>query len=141
MENGRAMGKRVVELDGNAFDTLEGFFNEVGRALLHDAHWGRNLDAFNDILRGGFGTPDEGFVLRWLNSSRSQDVLGYPATIRYLEDKILQCHPSNLVSVQAHLESARRGEGQTLFQILIDIIRAHTPGGKEQEDGVELELA
>jgi RNAse (barnase) inhibitor barstar len=141
MEYGRAMAKRVIEIDGNAFDTLEGFYDEVGRAILDDRGWARNLDAFSDILRGGFGTPDEGFVLRWLNSPRSERMLGYPATIEYLEEKILRCHPSNVVSVQADLESAHRGEGQTLFQILVDIIRTHAPGGEEQEDGVELELA
>ena len=43
---------KTYEIDGEHFSTLEAFYE------------GRNLDAFNDILRGGFGTPDEGFVLR-----------------------------------------------------------------------------
>jgi RNAse (barnase) inhibitor barstar len=47
------MTKRVFEIDGNAFDTLEGFYDEVKRKILRDADWGSNLDAFNDILRGG----------------------------------------------------------------------------------------
>jgi len=29
--------------------------------LLRDYTWRRNLDAFNDILGGGFGTPDNGW--------------------------------------------------------------------------------
>jgi hypothetical protein len=43
-------------------------------------------------------------------------------------------------SVRADLDAARRGEGQTLFEILVEIIQAHGPGGKEEDDGVELEL-
>jgi RNAse (barnase) inhibitor barstar len=134
------MGKRIFEIDGNAFDDLEGFYDEIQRCLL-TAPWGRNLDAFNDVLRGGFGTPDEGFVLRWLHSDRSRSALGYPETIRYLEDKVRRCHPANVGFVRAELESAHRREGQTLFDILVEIIRIHGPGGAEAEGGVELELA
>lgn len=137
---GQAMSKHVFEINRNAFDDLEGFFDEIQRGLL-TAPWGRNLDAFNDVLRGGFGTPDEGFVLRWLSSERSRTALGYPATIRYLEGKIGRCHPSNVDYVRADLESAHRGEGQTLFEILVGIIRTHGPGGDEADDGVDLELS
>ena len=66
------MPKRTFELDGTRFDTLEGFYDEVSRVLIPRAKWGRNHDAFNDILRGGFGTPAGGFVLRWTHSARSR---------------------------------------------------------------------
>ncbi|HET9058943.1 MAG TPA: barstar family protein [Acidimicrobiales bacterium] len=46
-----------LTLDGASFDDLAGFFDAVSRAL-GTKRWGKNLDAFNDILRGGFGTPD-----------------------------------------------------------------------------------
>lgn len=131
--------KPVFEIDGNHFDTLEGFYDEVS-AMLVTAPWGRNLDAFNDILRGGFGTPDGGFVLRWTSSARSRVVLGYETTVRYLEQKLQRCHPTNVPDVAADLEAARRGEGQTLFEIVVEIIRCHGPGGDEAEDGVEIEL-
>ena len=134
------MGKRVYEIDGKAFDNLEGFCVEFSRNLL-DAPWGGNLDALNDILRGGFGTPDGGFVLRWLHSDRSRSVLGYPETVRWLEERVHHCHPSNVDYFRDRLESARRGEGPTLFDKLIEIIRAHGPGGEEADDGVELELS
>lgn len=48
----------VYEIDGSRFHTLEEFYDEIGTALIHGSPWGRNLDAFNDILRGGFGTPE-----------------------------------------------------------------------------------
>jgi hypothetical protein len=134
------MTKHIFEIDGNAFDSLDGFFGEFRRKLLANAPF-MSLDAFNDVLHGGFGTPDGGFVLRWRNSDRSRSALGYPATIEHLEDRIRRCHPSNVEYVRADLEAARRGEGQTLFDLLVEIIRTHGPGGDEEEDGIELELS
>jgi RNAse (barnase) inhibitor barstar len=133
--------KPVLEIDGAAFDDLAGFYEEVSRKLIPGSFWGRNLNAFNDILRGGFGTPEGEFVLRWLNAERSKNQLGFPETVRYLERKVQTCHPQNVSSVTEDLAAARRGEGQTLFEILVEIIRHHGSGGDEAEDGIELELA
>jgi RNAse (barnase) inhibitor barstar len=63
-------------IDGHRFSTIAGFFEEVSRVLIPGAAWGRNLDAFNDILRGGFGTPPGGFEIRWVNHGVSKDLLG-----------------------------------------------------------------
>lgn len=133
------MPKPVFEIDGRTFDSLEGFYDELGKRL-GTATWGRNLDAFNDVLRGGFGSPDGGFILRWVHSDHSRAALGYDATAQYLESKLGTCHPANVAIVAAELEGARRGEGQTIFDILLEIIGRHGPGGDEAEDGVELEL-
>lgn len=129
----------VLEIDGADFDDLEGFARAFS-SLLEDWTWNQNLDAFNDILRGGFGTPDGGFILRWRNADRSREVLGRDETVRYLERKLERCHTSNRAAVSADLEAARRGEGETLFDLIVEIIRVHGPGGSEAEDGVELEL-
>lgn len=63
-------------IDGAAFSNLRGFFKQVSRILIPRRSWGRNLNAFNDILRGGFGTPTEGFVLVWKHSELSRQRLG-----------------------------------------------------------------
>ena len=97
-------------------------------------------DAFNDILRGGFGTPVNGWVLRWLHSELSRAALGYEATISRLERIVLTCHPSNRADVQARITNARQGVGPTLFDEIVDIIRHHGAGGEESEDGIVLEL-
>jgi RNAse (barnase) inhibitor barstar len=132
--------KRTCEIDGSRFETLEGFYDEVSRVLIPGAEWGRNLDAFNDILRGGFGTPDGGFVLRWRNSRLSRIRLGYPETVRQLELRLERCHPDNCESVAADIEKARFGSGPTVFDWLVEIIRDHEKGGKQEMDGVELVL-
>jgi hypothetical protein len=133
--------KPMLVIDGDRSDDFEGFAREVGAQLLGGEQFNGNLDAFNDILRGGFGTPPGGFGLRWVNSERSRAALGHAATARWYEAKLKTCDPSNLRDVQERLASARRGEGPTLFDAVVDIIRAHGPGGVEGEDGVLLELA
>ena len=133
--------KPTYEIDGSRFATLQEFYDEISHVLIPGAEWGHNLDAFNDILRGGFGTPDGGFVLRWVNSGLSRERLGYPETVRQLERRLQRCHPTNRPKVANDLERARRGEGATVFDWLVEIIHDHTAGGPEGEDGVELVLA
>src|SRR5688572_6749974 len=135
------MAKTVYEIDGRDFSTLEEFYDVVSRVLIPNAEWGRNLDAFNDILRGGFGTPEDGFVLRWTHSGLSQERLGYAETARQLERRLGRCHPLNREIVRSDLERARKNEGPTVYDWLVEIIRVHGAGGEEQEDAVELELA
>jgi RNAse (barnase) inhibitor barstar len=135
------MGTAVYEIDGRTFSTLEEFYAVLDRVLLPGASWGHNLDAFNDVLRGGFGTPDGGFVLRWVNADESRERLGYPETVRQLKRRLERCHPSNRAAVAADLARAEAGTGPTVFDWLVEIIRDHGPGGRESEDGVELVLA
>lgn len=133
--------KPTYEIDGKKFSTLEGFYGEISQVLIPGVEWGHNLHAFNDILRGGFGTPEGGFALRWQNSLASRERLGYPETVRQLEKRLQTCHPSNRSSVTRDLEQAKRGEGATVFDWLVEIINVHTAGGREAEDGVELVFA
>ena len=132
--------KRSFEIDGENFRTLEEFFDEIGRVLVPGIEWGRNLNAFNDILRGGFGTPENGFVLRWKNSAESRSRLGLPETIRQLEQNLQRCHPSNRAFVEHDLDLAKSGRGSTVFDWLVELIRVHGPGGEEANDRVELDL-
>ena len=130
----------MYEIDGARFTTLEEFFEEVSRVLIPGAHLGHNLDAFNDILRGGFGAPDGGFTLVWKNSALSRQALGYPETVRQLQSRLARCHPSNREHFARELERAKRQEGPTVFDWLVEIIRVHGRGGAEEEDNVELIL-
>jgi hypothetical protein len=102
--------------------------------------WGKNLDAFNDVLRGGFGTPDEGFILRWHDHEISKHRLGYEETVRQLQMRLGRCHSTNRDRVAKELDAALRHEGPTVFDWLVEIISAHCPGGDEQEDNIQLIL-
>ena len=124
--------RKVYLVDGGRFSTLAETAAEFTRVLGLTMPWNGNLDAFNDFLRGGFGTPDEGFVLIWRHSDISRERLGYSETLRWLEERVQHCHPSNVASVQERIASARRNEGETLFDTLVEIIRDH--------DDIELRL-
>ena len=127
-------------IDGARFEDLRGFAREFS-SLLTDHRWRGSLDAFDDILCGGFGTLEDGFVLRWLNSDRSRDRLGWPATVAWYEQTLTTCHPSNRPHLSSKLDEARVQRGTTLFDWLVEIIETHGPGGDEAEDNVHLELA
>lgn len=132
--------KPVLVVDGANVDDFEGFVQKFS-AQLDDFEWKGSLDAFNDILRGGCGTPLRGgFVLVWKHSDRSRTVLGHEAKARWLGDVLQTCHSSNRPSVRARLADAEQGQGPTLFDDLVEIIREHGPGGSEAEDEVELRL-
>ena len=128
------MDKRVYEIDGNNFSTLEEFWDEISRVLIPDVYWGRNLDAFNDILRGGFGTSDEGFVLVWKNSTLSKERLGFDETIRQLEKRLERCHPTNREHVKLQIEESKRHKFPTVYEWLIEIIQY------EEHADIELRL-
>jgi len=92
--------KQKLHIDGYEFSTLETFYDQVSLRIIPGAKWGRNLDAFNDILRGGFGTPEEGFIFCWDNHEISKQNLGYDETARQLRKRLERCHPSNTAFVE-----------------------------------------
>src|ERR1043166_6523625 len=119
------MTKPEYVFDGNDFTTLEEFYDVISRVLIPGANWGRNLDALNDILSGGFGTPEGGFILRWQNSQISRDRLGYPETVRYLKRRLFLNFRSNRRAIREELEQAKNHIGPTIFDWLVEIIRIH----------------
>jgi len=74
------MSSKTFTIDGNNFSDMPGFYNEVEKVLTKDLNWkiGRNLNAFNDVLWGGFGRfeNEESIILIWKNSEKSRKELG-----------------------------------------------------------------
>ena len=130
----------MYEIDGARFSTLEEFFDEISRVLIPGAQWGHGLNSFNDILRGGFGTPDDGYILVWKNSDLSRDRLGYSETVRQLSRNLKNSQPWYRQSIEIDLNQAMNRMGPTVFDWLVEIIRIHCRGGAEEEDNVELIL-
>jgi len=66
--------KKVFEIDGMNFHTLQEFYSAIGEQLVENNEWGFNWNAFNDILRGGFikTNYNEPFKLIWKNSDISK---------------------------------------------------------------------
>lgn len=119
------MERMKIVIDGNNFSTLEGFFDEIDRVLTKDLDWktGHNLDAYNDLLRGGFGVHDieQPLEIHWINSEKSRRDLGYPAKEQLLQNIYNRCHPSNRQSVLKRLEACKNHQGPTLFDDIIEI--------------------
>jgi RNAse (barnase) inhibitor barstar len=134
------MGSAAYVLDGRRISSLEGFYDEFERVVLSGAPWGRNLDALDDVLRGGFGTPEAGFEIVWRRSGLSRRVLGHEATVRYLKSLRARVSPDGAADLASRIADAQRGRGATLFEEIVAIIRDHGAGGAEAEDGVRLVL-
>ena len=62
--------RQKFTIDGRRFSNMAGFYDEVERVFTFglDRKNGRNLNAFNDILRGGFGRHEYGqpIHIQWL---------------------------------------------------------------------------
>ena len=117
--------KTDYQIDGMAFGDFTGFVAHFNAVVFNKCVWNGNLDALNDILYGGFGTPDEGFSLTWRNSDTSRKALGYGETALWLMENLQRCHPSNRPRVQSELNDAQNNQGNTLFDIIVEIIRGH----------------
>jgi RNAse (barnase) inhibitor barstar len=127
-------------LDGEQIRSLDDFYDEFARKVTGQIRAGRNLDALDDILRGGFGPPLEGFVLRWADAEVSKKHLSHSETVKELTLRLERCHPTNRDRVRGQLADARNGVGPTVFDWIVETIRNHGPGGEEAEDNVHLIL-
>ena len=77
------------------------------------------LDGFDDILYGF-----EGEII-WRESEKSKQDMGFEATKIFYENKIKQGKPFNVELIQQKLDDLIDGNGQTLFEILVEIIESH----------------
>ncbi len=120
---------RIIEINGNNFSNLAEFYNEIELQMTNGLDWkiGRNLNAFNDILSGGFGVHevDENYEMIWVNSEKSMMDLGWKETIKFIENNARNCHPTNIEFVKKDLEDAKNGIGKTLYELIIEIIKEH----------------
>ena len=115
-----------IIIDGAKFSTMDEFYEEMERLLTRDLSWrtGRNMDAFHDLLRGGFGVHayGEGVDFLWLHADKSRRDFGYDATARYWEAILKRCHPVNRPKIQEKVKAAQDHTGPTLFDIISEQI-------------------
>jgi len=119
------MDRREIIIDGNRFSDLESFYDEIDRLLTKDLDWdtGHNLDAFNDLLSGGFGVHEFNEPIRiiWVNFEKSKTDLGIIATTKYYEGKI--ANPRfNSSFFENKLKELKDGNGMTLCDTILEII-------------------
>lgn len=112
---------KTYYIDGANFHNLDEFYEEISRQMIPDVKWGRNLDAFYDVLGGGFGLPNEDWRLVWKNAEISRERLGYPYTAKWYKERLER---TRLAQDVEHFEAAQRQEGETIFDILVLTIKA-----------------
>ncbi|WP_308006802.1 ribonuclease inhibitor [uncultured Chryseobacterium sp.] len=111
---------KMTVINGSHFSNLEAFYEEASLLFLKDEDWKvGTLDGFDDILYGY-----EGEII-WKNAQKSKQDLGFDLTKEFYENKIQQGKPFNVTLIQQKLDDLINGNGQTLFEILIEIIESH----------------
>ncbi len=112
--------KKTAVINGSHFSDLSGFYEEVSDVFMKDEDWKvGTLDGFDDTLYGF-----EGEII-WKESDKSKEDLGFEATKVFYENKIRQGKPFNIELIQQKLDYLIAGNGQTLFEILIEILESH----------------
>lgn len=119
---------KTITIDGSRFSDLPGFYDEASLVFMKDTDWKvGTLDGFDDILYGGFGVfeNEDQVEIIWKKSQKSREDLGPEATRIFYENKIKQGRPFNIELIQQKLDELLSGNGQTLIEILIEIIQSH----------------
>ena len=112
--------KKMTVINGSHFSDLDGFYDEVSELFMKDEDWKvGTLDGFDDILYG----VDSDII--WKDSEKSKEDLGFDLTKEFYENKIRIGKPFNVELIQQKLDDLVAGKGQTLFEILIEIIESH----------------
>ncbi|MGE8431305.1 ribonuclease inhibitor [Chryseobacterium joostei] len=118
----------MIVINGGHFSSLAEFYEEISNSLMKDTDWKvGTLDGFDDILYGGFGVFEnkEEIEIIWKEAQKSVQDLGVKATKEFYDNKIRQGKPFNIELIQQKLDDLMAGKGQTLFEILIEIIQSH----------------
>ena len=112
--------KKMTVINGGHFSDLEGFYEEISQLFMKDEDWKvGTLDGFDDIL---YGVESD---ITWKDSQKSKKDLGFELTKEFYENKIRQGKPFNVKLIQQKLDDLIDGKGQTLFEILVEIIESH----------------
>lgn len=116
-------------IEGKNIDSISSFYQEINRVFMQNEDWklGESLDALNDLLYGGFGLLNglPKIQLMWNDIEICRKVLGYEATRNYYLEKLQPGSPYNKVYHQQRLTELENGEGQTYFDIILEIISEH----------------
>lgn len=124
---------RIIEINGNTITNVDDFYDEVQRKFCPELEgFGRNLDAFNDVIDGSFIGVEEGEPLKimWLNSEKSHVVLGYSATMDWLRllkksDQPFWNRDEFEKMLDEKIEKLKKDKRPTLYDTVVKIIRDH----------------
>lgn len=119
----------TLVMEGSAIDDIASFYAEINRVFMHDEDWqlGPSLDALDDMLYGGYGAlaGHDSVQVQWKDIAHSRHALGVAATRAWLQDKRARPGTFNTAAIDVQLDALQRGDGQTYFDIVMDIFATH----------------
>lgn len=129
MDRPRRTMVKQIQIEGNAINDIASFYAEINRVFMAAESWmiGQSLDAFNDLLYGGYGALQgaQGAELIWRNMDHSRQALGYQTTRAYYLDKLKPGSPYNKKLFAEKLAALDSGTGETYFEIILSILADH----------------
>jgi RNAse (barnase) inhibitor barstar len=118
-----------ITIQGGDITDIASFYKEVNRVFMQDESWkiGQSLDAFHDLLYGGFGLMHGHAAIRimWKDIEKSKQALGFEPTKHYYLKKLEQDSPFNKNYFSKKLKELEEGNGPTYFDIIIEILSEH----------------
>ncbi|WP_273688422.1 barstar family protein [Ketogulonicigenium vulgare] len=116
-------------IEGSRITDIPSFYAEINRVFMADEDWklGESLDALDDLLYGGYGAAPGGgrVVIEWRDMELSRMALGVEATRDWLMAKLDQPERFNGKTITAQLEALELGEGQSYFDIVMEVFAGH----------------
>ena len=109
---------------------MTSFLCAIGEAINGPGgYFGRHLIAFDDCCVGGFGaTPP--FTVRWAHSALSRQALDHVALAAWARERLDALRQKDAAGEEGAdwfaqtIAQAERGEGATLFEMLVETMRS-----------------
>ncbi|WP_286075326.1 barstar family protein [Stenotrophomonas sp. 59] len=119
----------VLQIEGRAIHDIPSLYAEINRVFMADEGWqlGPSLDALDDLLHGGYGAlaGQAQATLIWRDIAHSRTALGVEATCQWLQSKLEAPGAVNTRAIALQLDALQRGQGQTYFEIVMEIFASH----------------
>ncbi|MGF6418279.1 hypothetical protein ABH900_001758 [Stenotrophomonas sp. AN71] len=119
----------TLQIEGAAIDDIASLYAEINRVFMANESWqlGPSLDALDDLLHGGYGAlaGHPAATLIWRDIAHTRAALGAEATRSWLQAKLDAPGTFNRQTVAGQLDALQRGEGQTYFEIVMEIVGGH----------------
>ncbi|RYF57906.1 MAG: ribonuclease inhibitor [Cytophagaceae bacterium] len=120
---------KQIAIEGISINDIVSFYAEINRVFMAEESWliGPSLDAFNDLLFGGYGALQgaQSVDLLWHNMDHSREALGYQTTRVYYLDKLSPGSPYNKKLFKEKLQALEHGTGETYFDVIMAILADH----------------
>ena len=121
---------KSITIEGKNITDIATFYQEINRVFMSNENWkiAPSLDAFNDLLYGGFGAIDskELTTLIWKNFEENRKTLGLKTTKKFYESKLTAPEIYNINFVKGKITALESSNGSTYFEIILEIISDHS---------------